>query len=66
MAITATATKMTKKTIISVLRFAKEYVEIANSPNKENISYSVQYMDKQAPIEDYLIWLVKELQDKKE
>ena len=66
MAITATATKKAKKTIISVLRFAKEYVEIADSPNKENISYSVQYMDKQAPIKDYFNWLVKELQDKKE
>ena len=45
MAVTATATRQTKETITSVLRFGK-FVEVSESPNKANICYSVQTMDK--------------------
>ena len=45
MAVTATATRKTKETIITVLRFSK-FVEVSESPNKANISFGVQYMMK--------------------
>ena len=47
MAVTATATRKTKETIITVhvLRFSK-FVEVSESQNKANISFGVQYMMK--------------------
>ena len=52
MAVTATATRQTKETITSVLRFGK-FVEVSESPNKANICYSVQTMDKRNPLIQY-------------
>lgn len=48
MALTATATRQTKETT-SVLRFGK-FVEVSESPNKANICYSAQTMDKRNPL----------------
>ena len=43
MAVTATATRKTKVTIISVLRLGK-FVEVSQSANKPNIAFGVQTM----------------------
>lgn len=40
MAVTATATKKTKETIVTVLRVSN-FVEVSETPNKVNISYGV-------------------------
>ena len=42
---TATATKLTRDTILSLLNM-ENVVEIKESPNKINVAYVVQYMDK--------------------
>ena len=60
MALTATATKETKETIIDVLRM-KDVYEVAESPNKSNITYVVNYMPKDSEVQDYLSWIVKEI-----
>ena len=60
MAITATATAKTKAVIKTVLHL-QNCVEISQSPNKPNITYSVQYMDNNVPVEQYFGWLVEEL-----
>ena len=53
MAVTATATRKTKDTIISGLRLGK-FVEVSQSPNKSNIAFGVQTMVKQNSIIQYL------------
>ena len=61
--LTATATQHTKETIFDVLQM-RECVEICDSPNKLNISYSVQYMDKNVELEHYLDWRIRSVQEK--
>ena len=55
-AVTATATASTRKTIMDVLLIKNPYV-ISESPFKQNIAYSVQYIPKDRAIEDYFKWL---------
>lgn len=64
-ALTATATKATRDTIFEVLMMDNPHV-VFESPNKENVAYSVQYMPKDADLEHYFDWLVEELRVKKE
>ena len=64
MAVTATATRQTKDIITSVLRFAN-FEEVSESPNKANICYSVQTMDKRTPLLQYFQWILNELKEKK-
>ena len=64
MAVTATATRQTKEKITSVLRFGK-FVEVSESPNKANICYSVQTMDKRNPLIQYFQWIMSELKEKR-
>ena len=64
MAVTATATRKTKETIITVLRLSK-FVEVSESPNKANISFGVQYMMKQNSLIQYFQWILDELMEKK-
>ena len=59
-ALTATATKLTKDTIQNVLLMENPY-EITKSPNKQNITYSVEYMQKDTVHELYFGWLADEL-----
>ena len=63
MAVTATATRKTKETIITVLRLSK-FVEVSESPNKANISFSVQYMMNQNSLIQYFQWILDELMEK--
>lgn len=64
MAVTATATRQTKDIITSVLRFGN-FEEVSESPNKANICYSVQTMDKRTPLLQYFQWILNELKEKK-
>ena len=64
MAVTATATRQTKEAITSVLRFGK-FVEVPESPNKANICYSIQTMDKRNPLIQYFQWIMNELKEKR-
>ena len=48
------------ETITSVLRFGN-FVEVSESPNKANICYSVQTMDKRNPLTQYFQWIMNEL-----
>lgn len=64
MALTATATEDTKKTIIDVLRMTNVY-EVAESPNKDNITYVVNYMPNDSEVQDYFNWIVKEIKQGK-
>ena len=59
-ALTATATKLTKDTILNVLLIENPY-EIKESPNKSNVTYSVEYMPKDSDHELYFGWLADEL-----
>ena len=59
-ALTATATKLTKETILDILLMDKPF-EIQESPNKPNVTYIVKCMQKDADHELYFEWLVKEL-----
>ena len=63
MAATATATKKTKETIVTVLRLSN-FVEVSETPNKVNISYGVQYMMKQNSLIQYFNWLFEEIKEK--
>ena len=60
MALTATATEATKETITDVLRMTDIY-EVAESPNKSNITYVVNYMPNDSEVQDYLSWIVEEI-----
>jgi len=46
-ALTATATNLTRDTIVSILHM-EHFVEIKESPNKTNLRYVVHRMDKKA------------------
>ena len=59
-ALTATATKLTKETILNILLMEKPF-EVQESPNKPNVTYTVKCMQKDADHELYFEWLVKEL-----
>ena len=63
-ALTATATQNTKEIIFDVLRMSDNCVEICDSPNKLNICYSAQYMDKNVELEQYLHWIIASVQEK--
>ena len=56
-ALTVTATKLTRDTVFNLLNM-KNAVEIKESPNKLNV---VQYMDKDMELESYFGWLTDEL-----
>ena len=56
-ALTATATKLTKDTIQNVLLMENPY-EISKSPNKPNITYAVEYMQKDTEPELFLAGLL--------
>ena len=62
-ALTATATKLTKETILSVL-LMENPDEIKESPNKLNVTYVVECMKKDSDHEVYFGWLVDELRRK--
>ena len=64
-ALTATATQTTKRTIFDVLRMRNPHI-VFESPNKENITYSVEYVQKDFDLELYFSWLVEELKERKE
>ena len=64
MAVTAIAARQTKETITSVIRFG-HFVEVSESPNKANIFYSVQTMDKRNPLIQYFQWILNELKEKR-
>jgi len=58
MALTATATKATRDAIFDVLMMDNPY-SIFESPHKENVSYVVEYMPRDADMEHYFGWLVE-------
>ena len=58
--LTATATKLTKATILSILLMDKPF-EIQESPNKPNVTYVVECIQKEKDHEWYFEWLVEEL-----
>ena len=62
-ALTATATKLTKDTILNVLLMDDPY-EIKDSPNKLNVTYVVECMSKDTDLEFYFGWLIDELKIK--
>lgn len=64
-ALTATATKLTRDTILSLLNMGNA-VEIRESPNKLNVAYVVQYIDKDTELEFYFGWLTDELKQNQE
>ena len=63
-AVTATATRKTRDIICNVLRL-DDFVDITQSPNKANIAFAIQYMNKQIPLIDHFKWLLLELKEKK-
>ena len=63
MAVTATSTRKTKDTIISVLRLEK-FVQVSESPNKANIAFGVQTMVKQNSLTEYFQWRLDEVKEK--
>lgn len=52
-ALTATATQETKETILSSLLMT-EFVEVSESPDKANLTYSVQYMHKDMKVKRFI------------
>ena len=61
-ALTATATSDTRAVIFDSLLFENPHT-ILESSNKENISYVVDYMKKNANLSDYFSWLANELSE---
>ena len=61
-ALTATATSDTRAVIFDSLLFENPRT-ILESPNKENISYVVDYMKKNANLSDYFSWLANEVSE---
>ena len=55
-ALTATATEETRKTIIDVLRL-RNVCEVADSPNKGNVTYVVTYMPNDSDVQDFFNWI---------
>lgn len=64
-ALTATATALTKDIILNILLMKKPW-EIKESPNKLNITYAVEYLAQDADLRDYFGWLIHDLESKKE
>lgn len=65
MALTATATKSTRETIYNVLRFdVSSCSYFGDSPNKKNITYGVQKIDKNTRPIEYFSSLIEELTEK--
>ena len=64
-ALTAAATKLTRDTVFNLLNM-KNAVEIKESPNKLNVAYVVQYMDKDMELEFYFGWLTDQLKQSRE
>ena len=64
-ALTATATKLTRDTVFNLPK-TKNAVEIKESRNKLNVTYVVQYMDKDMELEFYFGWLTDELKQIRE
>ncbi len=64
-ALTPTATKLTRDTILSLLNM-ESAVEIKESPNKLNVAYVVHNMDKDTELEFYFDWLTDELKESQE
>jgi len=62
-ALTATATKKTKERIFELLEFESPK-EISESPNKQNVRYSVQKLDSSIPLLENFRCLIKELKEK--
>ena len=51
MVVTATATKETKEQILDTLHLPADITVIEKSPNRENLFYTKQYLDKNDPLE---------------
>lgn len=64
-ALTATASSLTKSVTLDMLLMKKPY-EIKDSPNKLNITYAVEYLAQDADLQDYFGWLIDELKLKQE
>ena len=62
-ALTATATNRTKLRIFELLEFESPK-EISESPNKQNVRYSVQKLDTSLPLLENFRCLIKELMEK--
>lgn len=63
-ALTATATSDTRAAIFEALSMDSPHV-IMESPNKENISYVVHYMKKNASLSNYFTWIADEVINQK-
>ena len=62
MILTATATKDTKEQILSALHLtAEDGYFIEQSPDRENIQYSVQYLEKNEPMETAFASMIQDL-----
>ena len=59
-ALTATATNLTKETILNILLMDKPF-EVQEGPNKPNVTYIVQCMQKDTDHDLYFEWLVEEI-----
>lgn len=59
-ALTATATHLTRDTIVSILHM-EHFVEIKESPNKTNLRYVGHCRDKKAVHEESFVWLADTL-----
>ena len=64
-ALTATATHLTRDTIVNILHM-EHFVEINESPNKTNLRYVVHCMDKKAEHEEYFVWLADTLRKERQ
>ena len=62
-ALTATATKKSKERIFELLEFESPK-EISESPNKQNVRYSVRKLDSSIPLLENFRSLIKELKEK--
>lgn len=63
MALTATASKHTKREIFRVLEFTTPH-EIVESPDRRNIVYVCQQIDSGQEINDYFGWLIDAIKEK--
>lgn len=61
-ALTATASKKTKKEIWKVLEFASPY-EVVESPDRQNIAYVSQHIDSGQEVNNYFGWLVEAVKE---
>ena len=63
-ALTATATRDTRVAIFDAM-LMNEPCLIMESPNKENIAYIVEYMQKSTSLSSYFAWVADEIIAKK-